>query len=461
MFCRNCGQQLRDRAAFCPNCGTAVTSRVTENLNTEKDTVAEIQNIQARRSKAEKSGQSGNKVVPGIMIIILVAGVAFGAGLIFSRTGSGQSDSSDASPQQAIVETEVGQSVEKVDIREVLTAYQDYIDEHIEFNEEEFADAMSDGICALIYLDDDEIPECYYCAYFGSYVMLRYKDGQVLANVWDVGTNSWCYYQEKEGRFCRRGNPGSGIIDEFFELSDDVSGFTKVDEAAYFNDFDLYGIYGDMPEMSETVEEAYGALLVSGNTSQWKSAGGWFGIYPQEEDYSRNLDFDSYRYVNSGISDFNFYYPKNLYSHAAYADSNIDNVYGAGIMTVDFTGSEGSELTYSLYQYGDNSIAGTAETVYNTEKSMLEDAADIVYGIYDDHATVIVTGYLDGRSKIGYVLTRVESGYVMQMKVIFPAYQGEEDKLQKDYITECLYRMCGFSGNKSEYRTYEEYIEAN
>ena len=30
MFCKNCGAQLSEGAAFCPNCGTAVVKEVAE-----------------------------------------------------------------------------------------------------------------------------------------------------------------------------------------------------------------------------------------------------------------------------------------------------------------------------------------------------------------------------------------------------------------------------------------------
>ena len=43
------------------------------------------------------------------------------------------------------------------------------------------------------------------------------------------------------------------------------------------------------------------------------------------------------------------------------------------------------------------------------------------------------------------------------MKLIFPQYTGEEDKMQKGYITECVYRLCGFSGSSDGPRSYQDY----
>ncbi len=44
-----------------------------------------------------------------------------------------------------------------------------------------------------------------------------------------------------------------------------------------------------------------------------------------------------------------------------------------------------------------------------------------------------------------------------QMAVIFPDYVSSEDKLWKGYITECLYRMCSFSGSSASVRSFVEY----
>lgn len=36
MFCKNCGTQLQDGAAFCPNCGAPVASEGTQNAETQQ-----------------------------------------------------------------------------------------------------------------------------------------------------------------------------------------------------------------------------------------------------------------------------------------------------------------------------------------------------------------------------------------------------------------------------------------
>ncbi|MCM1088833.1 MAG: zinc-ribbon domain-containing protein [Muribaculaceae bacterium] len=177
------------------------------------------------------------------------------------------------------------------------------------------------------------------------------------------------------------------------------------------------------------------------------------------EDYASNLDTHAYQYYNSGIADFSFFYPANLYGEVRYSDEKTESVSGTNIETIDFTGSEGSELRFSLSQYQGASIEDMTETVYLARIESMEDAADIIHHVYEDHGRIIVTGFRDNGSKMVYDLMKVDNEYVMQMQIIFPAYRGNEDKFQKDYVTECLYRLCGFSGSTLTCRSYEKYKE--
>lgn len=189
-----------------------------------------------------------------------------------------------------------------------------------------------------------------------------------------------------------------------------------------------------------------------------EDAGAMFNITGgTAENYEVALDTNSYQYYNSGIANFRFFYPAGLYSGINYNEQETDSAYGTNVKTIEFTGSAGSSLTFALSRYERASIAEKSEEVYNKEKSELLDAADVVYGTYEDHGRIIVTGYTEDYSKLVYDLTNVDSEYVMQMKIVFPAYQGVKDKFQKDYVTECLYRLCGFSGSTANCRSYETY----
>lgn len=185
-----------------------------------------------------------------------------------------------------------------------------------------------------------------------------------------------------------------------------------------------------------------------------------FGVTQgKEEDYGANLNTNAYQYYNSGISDFRFFYPADLYGEIRYSEEKKESLYGTNITTIDFVGSEGSELVFSLSQYQGASIDEMSKTIYNTEKAGIVNVADVLYGVYEDYGRIIVTGFTEAGSKLVYDLIKIDAEYVMQMKIIFPVYQGNEDKFQKDYMTECLYRLCGFSGSTANCRSYDKYKE--
>lgn len=194
---------------------------------------------------------------------------------------------------------------------------------------------------------------------------------------------------------------------------------------------------------AETVEDEYAFFGITKGTV---------------ESYESALNTNDYQYYNSGIENFRFFYPAALYSDVFCDEQATETLYGTNIQMISFAGSAGSELFFSLSHYEDGvSIEEISQKIYNTEKNGLINAADIVYGIYEDHARIIVTGYEGEDLKPVYDLFCVDSEYVMQMKMVFSAYQGIEDKLQKDYVTECLYRLCGFSGSTANCRSYEAF----
>lgn len=188
-----------------------------------------------------------------------------------------------------------------------------------------------------------------------------------------------------------------------------------------------------------------------------------FGILSDVlEDYSNALYPEEYLYYDSGISDFSFWYPANLYNNVVLNTNLYDDQYGTSVQTVTFSASMGSEVSYRIFSRNDSlSIDEMTEYVYATEKMSLIEPEDIIHSCDDDHGKVIVTGWdNDYHEKAIYDMLKIEDNYILQMKVIFPDYVSEEDRLQKGYVTECYYRMCGFSDSQYDYRTYEEYLEA-
>ena len=70
-----------------------------------------------------------------------------------------------------------------------------------------------------------------------------------------------------------------------------------------------------------------------------------------------------------------------------------------------------------------------------------------------------MTGF-DRKGNVIYTLIKVNSSYVMRMRIKCPPYKDEDDKIIKWYVQECMYRWCGFS-NKDQGmpRSYKDFKE--
>lgn len=211
----------------------------------------------------------------------------------------------------------------------------------------------------------------------------------------------------------------------------------------------------------DTEEEEPAGSVVNGNASEPVSAE--FQIYADtEENYANALLPEEYLYYDSGIEDFSFYYPDNLYCSVE-VEENQDCEYGHLVKKITFSGSKGSQLIYQIIRRTDSSSIDFETTyVYSKESQGLYAKEDIVLSAKDDYGRVIVTGWdSSAKDNVIYDLCKIEADYILQMKVIFPDYTGESDKIQKGYVTECFYRLCGFSGADRGPRSYEEFVKDN
>jgi len=190
-----------------------------------------------------------------------------------------------------------------------------------------------------------------------------------------------------------------------------------------------------------------------------------FGVNPNTvEDYSQNLDPDKYIKYNSGIEDFSFSYPSKMFCDVKVDETEEKKVFGKHVKTITFYGSNGSELSYSLYERMDTgSIDDVVERIHNAEKGKYYDAADILASSDEEKGgKIVITGYENSsKDRLVYDSIRISNKYVYQMKALNPQYKDEQERLEYSYITENVYRMCKFSDSKKAPRSYEEYLEAN
>ena len=76
---------------------------------------------------------------------------------------------------------------------------------------------------------------------------------------------------------------------------------------------------------------------------------------------------------------------------------------------------------------------------------------------------MILSGYnSSSHEKSIYDMVKIEDGYILQMKVIYPFTPGDmENNRQQNYVVECLYRLCGFSDTSYEStRSYDEFCKS-
>ncbi|MBO5551855.1 MAG: zinc ribbon domain-containing protein [Lachnospiraceae bacterium] len=181
------------------------------------------------------------------------------------------------------------------------------------------------------------------------------------------------------------------------------------------------------------------------------------------EDYENVLEFSEFERYKSkkGGGLFEFYYPLNLYNTVLKDTSISDSVYGENEEDIQFSGSEGSSLRYTVTsRIDDASLEEAAKYVYSYESDSIDEVSDIYpLKVDDDKGFFIITGRDKSDDKVlVYDMVRVEDSHIYQMLVTFPEFKDEEDEDRKSYYTECLYRSCGFSNSSKEVRSYEEYL---
>lgn len=186
-----------------------------------------------------------------------------------------------------------------------------------------------------------------------------------------------------------------------------------------------------------------------------------FTINPDSHaDYTAALDPSEYASYTSEIPEFHFWYPTNFYNHVVYDTESHTTTLGTSEEEVTFTADDGSQLRFQAIRRTDNlDLDEMTNSVYTTEMGLLTSSEKILNTVRDHAGKVIVTGWDKSYpDNTVYSLTKIKSDYILQMKVIFPSYTDSNDEHQKGYLTECYYRMCGFS-DADPWRTYDEYLE--
>lgn len=382
---------------------------------------------------------------------------------------------------------------QKAEIQKALAAYEACVDEQLQyFFAEEIGQAdrgqwKEKLKYSMMYIDEDEIPECYICGgnTFCS-MLLRYQNGKALR--YDLGHIKF-WYQKRKNRIAVDNNTSADFQRYCYELEDRDNGLREqwkythggtarpddvymigdsvkeIGEEEWYDDcFSSSGIFLEVSETEPSLQKAYGALLEA--EEETDAVNDRFGVISgRKEDYEnsmlQNMYSGAYYFYDSGIGDFAFSYPHQLFCDVQYKEDKTKNAYGTNVQDIDFTGSGGSELRFTLTKRdGKEPLDQLADRIYERETGTITDAVKLRQDTERDYSRFVVTGYNSGRSKVIYEVVKLDADYVMQMVFTCPQASGEADRQYKGYVTECLYRLCRFSKNDAWVRRFDDYAKA-
>lgn len=402
-----------------------------------------------------------------------------------------EAEDDEAADTEASEDTDAAEEATELD--RALEAYQEYMDDYFADYDESVMDisfGVESPVCTLLYLDeDDEIPVCFLPLVHNRQEAIVYRNGRIESipqednnigifsfqkennriklhpTVMMAYSSDYFFERDDNGRYKEI---GCAAVDDGAEYSISKGASSKmqvVDEQTYYEYVVSFGNFSYIEGAAAgNVKEAY--QLLAETETQETDARRMFGIYGDgDKSYGgygtaeEQLVVDSFGYYDSRIGDFAFSYPLRTFSEVEYDDRSYKNAYGKNIQSIKFTEDGGGSLLFRLSRRKDSSsMAKMADAVYQQEAGDMSGAAKLVSSVKPDHARVVMTGY-DAGGGIVYEVIKTDSKYVMQMKFICPPYEDEEDQLEKGYLTECIYRLCKFSGSGKWVRSYDEYAQ--
>lgn len=417
--CPACGAECPPEAKFCRKCGVSLTGTATaQEQSGRKDETEKNDSLPEK-----KSGSTPGITIPlpaaiigGALILVLTA-------LILRFTVFQKSDDGGSRQDGSVSETTVQE--------EETTESPEYLSEEPEDNEQ--ADLSAADIDA-VHSSVNEIS--------GRIT----NEGPVLVIDLLEPENIYIYDPNEMKEVLIR-DVSRIYIDEG----------TSIDLDTYFGA--EVTVAGTLAMAGQDISISVTEITASDIETDFNEA---FGISETTvEDYGVNLDPGQYGHYDSGISEFNFSYPTALYNAVTVDETAWQSEMGENVQTISFSGSEGSELIFSLSRRTDGlSVKGMTERTASGARRSVTEFEEILNMTKDGYGKLVFTGWTDGSyEKTVYCLVKVEDSYIMSMTVVTPNYKGNQDELHKGYVTECLYRMCGFSDATAPWRSFNEYVE--
>lgn len=422
--CPACGAECPPEAKFCRKCGVSLTGTAT--VQTAQEQSERKDETEKNDSLPEKkSGSAHGITIPlpaaiagGVLILVLAA-------LILRFTVVQKADDRGNRQDDTISETTVREETESEE-EQTTEESPEYLSEEPENNEEADIDAVHSSANEISGRVTNE--------------------GPVLVIDLPEPKNIYIYDPDEMREVLIR-DVSRIYVDEG----------TSIDLDTYFG-AEVTAV-GTLAMAGQDISISVTEITDSDIGKGYNEA---FGISEETvEDYGANLDPGQYGYYDSGISGFYFSYPTALYNAVTVDEAAWQSETGENMQTISFSGSAGSELTFSLSRRTDGlTTEGMMERIASGARGSVTEFEEILNTTKDGYGKLVFTGWTDGSyEKTVYRLVKVEGSYIMSMTVVTPNYKGNQDKLYKGYVTECLYRMCGFSDATAPWRSFNEYAE--
>lgn len=157
--------------------------------------------------------------------------------------------------------------------------------------------------------------------------------------------------------------------------------------------------------------------------------------------------------ISAGSGDFSYCYPKLLYSHVETVwEEELMNAKSETIFTSD---TDDSSLTVIYQTNNSKNHSEIKDILLEKAQGGLSDVQVIVNTSDSD----VSRYYVNGRegNLVVWELAEVIGGKIYQMIVKYPEPTDEEDAQIKEYYADCLYRLCGFSGQSNRALSWEAF----
>lgn len=189
-----------------------------------------------------------------------------------------------------------------------------------------------------------------------------------------------------------------------------------------------------------------------------------------EADYStvKNYsDFATYNTGNAVLGDVS--YPKSLFCRVVERPNcGEDTSDGYLRYQITFAGNDGTLLKYECFETPAGSLKTIKGDIFRNESERLSTDEKVnqtqnIYGNDTDYR-LLITGtdpntapYFNNDSLIVQELYRMDGNYIRKMTFRYPYTYEFDDLIERQYVAECLVRLCPFSGDSVPFRSYDEF----